>query len=1550
MAYKQSKHIFQGMNRDFSEDKQKNTFYIDAYNIRVTAREDGTLLSVTNEKGNTKVDTNIYSEKYVGHAVLNNYLILFTKDGKSDTDHIWRINMSDSSNIESKKLYSGNLGFSTKAPIETIVDYETEALQKVYWTDGINPPRVINIKDEYIENHDDQFDFTPTLTFKENITITKNIDEGLFNVGVIQYVFTYINKLGIETNPFYVSPLYYISHDNRGGEPNTTVANNFSINIKNVDTTFKYINVYSVQRTSVDTTVISKLVSSIEIKGSDIITYVDKGTTGEDVEAASLFYLGSKKIIASTFAAKDGTLFLGNIQLNNNVYNEQLDEACRNLTVEWVDNVKSLILPEAEGTYYTYKSQLNNDSQKIKGFKQRETYRLGLQFQEDDGTWSEPYFVKDSENNEIIEYYIDSNNNERVKLANPQVEISGTLKSLLQSQKYKKIRPVIVLPDIVDRSVLCQGIICPTVYNVEDRLNNRPYSTSSWFARPDVMDDISTKRYYILTLDLNSALTVENVDNTLSYMKNLHEGDEITVSNNSFLYSCIIRYRSTIFDNINGYFQVQGIFIRQQPIIIIHNKNNLRLDTNLSYSIDGLPNVYWKIVGTQYRDESLDQIKYLLNGTYTEFRHDQPVPNAYQLNGEIQCLNSIYGNNTDRCYIEKNKPVDKEQWLTHNSNYFFIDRSIITFHSPDVELSQQLFTVDTSPYQLRIVGIVPVNSYYSDIDITLNGDSHELEYASNDGHHGSGIKATGLFNAKRGKKYLTTNTHIGFRNGSYPHWIDAPVFRESSNYGYRAYKAAFPIYPWHRTGALNNEGPSTVERYIARLVRKKMSHIYYSDKTVYFDEFVNYSGFRNVINTSLNTTQAYLYDGGTNTPLVRLATDYGNINYYGEYDKLVTSVDAYNLAIYGIGSIYKTYGNQNVFDDEYMISSWPCSNPSSSDAVNYLNLLYSTMQYSDTVGWLKHTGFLDAPIGDFTTLQLVGNEPVRISYKSTPHYVLAFNKSDESLYNDNDTSEVLYGPIILPTIILNHYQRPNQNYFPFWINDVSNYDQYKCFQDTIAINNTNNINKKEYLYIAELYNPNVNNRFGGDTPQAIKQNTWIPAGEPVDINTNDDIIVNWTEGDTYYQRYDCLKTYEYSNTSTNNVTEIISFMCETRVNIDGRYDRNRGIDNILHVTNENFNLINNAYSQNNNFYSYQQLGETFTNTVFPNQITWTKTKKTGAIKDNWTNITLANILDLDGDKGKLNSLYKYKNDILAFQDKGISQIIYNPNVQVSTESGMPIELANSQKVQGKRYLFDNIGCQNKWSICTGDTDKLYFIDNYSKSIYQINSQGLVPLTELKGLSSWLKEYTLADSWVPFNANTETNNFRTFYDKKHKDVYFVSKEDCLVYSDLLEQFTSFMSYEATDAMFNIKDKFYAWHNGFIFEQFSGNYNSFWNTGTKPYWITFIENAYPESNKLFTNLDFRSDTYDSNNELESFDTFDTIRVWNEYQDTEEVPLEKTLNKPSNIQKKFRVWRVQIPRDKTNIIDRISNTWAKITLKKTEPKNKKLVLHDAVVGYFV
>lgn len=213
MAFKQSKHIFTGMSRDLSDDKQKAEFYIEAHNIRITAREDTTLLSVTNEKGNELLiftpqennSDNYYNAQYVGHAVLNDYLILFvTNAPDTNPDTIWRLDLKT---LKSKKLFNGNLNFQAEHPIETLVDYETDAVQKVYWTDGINQPRLINIVNSYTYNGgvDTQFDFVPEVypngvdhlsVYVEKLTGT----EGMFAAGTVQYFITYYNKFGQESN------------------------------------------------------------------------------------------------------------------------------------------------------------------------------------------------------------------------------------------------------------------------------------------------------------------------------------------------------------------------------------------------------------------------------------------------------------------------------------------------------------------------------------------------------------------------------------------------------------------------------------------------------------------------------------------------------------------------------------------------------------------------------------------------------------------------------------------------------------------------------------------------------------------------------------------------------------------------------------------------------------------------------------------------------------------------------------------------------------------------------------------------------------------------------------------------------------------------------------------------------------------------------------------------------------------------------------------------------------------------------------------------------
>jgi len=43
------------------------------------------------------------------------------------------------------------------------------------------------------------------------------------------------------------------------------------------------------------------------------------------------------------------------------------------------------------------------------------------------------------------------------------------------------------------------------------------------------------------------------------------------------------------------------------------------------------------------------------------------------------------------------------------------------------------------------------------------------------------------------------------------------------------------------------------------------------------------------------------------------------------------------------------------------------------------------------------------------------------------------------------------------------------------------------------------------------------------------------------------------------------------------MTEIVSVLCETKINLDGRYDNNRNSSNNLAMTPNNFNLLNPIY-------------------------------------------------------------------------------------------------------------------------------------------------------------------------------------------------------------------------------------------------------------------------------------------------------------------------------------------------------------------------------------
>ena len=585
--------------------------------------------------------------------------------------------------------------------------------------------------------------------------------------------------------------------------------------------------------------------------------------------------------------------------------------------------------------------------------------------------------------------------------------------------------------------------------------------------------------------------------------------------------------------------------------------------------------------------------------------------------------------------------------------------------------------------------------------------------------------------------------------------------------------------------------------------------------------------------------------------------------------------------------------------------------------------------------------------------EVTSQDPIRIKYKETPHAIISFGRDSDfktiklprlckdhtSDVDDGNVASVFWkesGVLYTNDYLWSKYRR---NYPDF------TEDKFTLYDTDIT---------RGYFYLADLcvQNPDVSpyEDYNGNE-YIISQYSFIPSGDTFDITSN--AVLTGTIGDTYYQRWDCLKTFPYSIDDKNQYIDITSFFIESRINLDGRYDKQRGLKYNLGVLNTNFNLINSSYTQRNNFFNYRQIKDEGVNN-FLNQIAISNTKTLGEEIDSWTNITLASVFDLDGDKGKLNAIRKINNDLYCFQDSGISRLLYNSRVQINTSDGVPIEIANSAKLQDKQYISDSIGCQNKWAI-ESTPSGLYFVDTYNSELYRLNDKGLAPISQNKFKNYFTKIST--NVWKPklwSTTNDKIDSVRLQYDSTTSDLYIISSDTALAYNELLGEFTSFYDYGSTSYWVNLNNKsiqiLNTEYNTSLYEAYKGLYGKFYGESNKQAIIEFIANEDFNLDKIFETVELTTNDTASVNTITGSNLypFDTLEVSNEYQRGSSIASMNT------VRKKFRTWRYQIPRNnKANpnglIVnrDRIRNMWAKIKLTKTY--NTSLSIYDINVAYY-
>lgn len=1720
MAKKQLSFKTKGMNRDMSVSAFNPEFSFENINLRLSTNEHNTMMSWVNEKGPASISVTIDLKPWltsnnatesiirgttIGTAVLNKKLILFTTnctDGGWKNDSIYVLEYSGELTMTGKLLYNGNLNFSTDNPLETLVSFEAEHIQKVYWTDGRNQPRIINIKakDSKIEmwnTHDDNddsvdtfFDFIPCFKTTETISIKKKSSGGIFGAGVIQYCFTYVNKYGQQSNIFYTSSLHYLTHDNRAASPEENTNNSFEITIKDFDTRFDYIRLYSVHRTSLDDVPTVRLLDSLLIADWEIeydsnevehrvLRYTDNGTTGSTFDPTELLYVGGKEITALTMAEKDHTLFLGNITQPNTILidkiQEYFDENRESTEIRFVnDSYNNFIYnDDPEGAVYSYNTQLvkqdvsddnqpERTSEVVTTFKGGETYRFGIQLQRKTGEWTEPIFIDDKENEQYPRSYLyDNRLIMRLCSAAATINFDDLAEYVYNAadidkfyDSYQKVRPVIVHPNINDRTVLCQGVLNPTVFNVVDRIDNSPYAQASWFFRPYMQNalaedsegysyvskeayhtqstapdsdfDEKTTNVYVLIdkcskeeinkilangrLIINS-FNIEQQGTTYIRRNNRPIIQAIvcgTIPLGNDLYAFITtrpwRFVSEMAyykvtpgaftmsqetaaqtingnhdDNYNGYRSTKQIRINNDYEYKIYSRinsgansfmyytkkevnsdtYNFRFlsaetpDTNDNYHND----TYWEIQFTSHNvvidGGNLVNTTPLIFDHYTSLKANSDISAEFK-NGaravEIQGSTNLY-----------ESPFDERKDDITSNTQFFVDQSIVTLNSPDLEFDTQVQSFDMENLKLRIVGAIP---------ITSNVSSHEIIATDMLGIEETEGNATTV---KFGTGELDYNVVLknialdaGNRLVSDYLWNDVIV--DGSNREEKADVSTgkfhnFLIYPWQRTGSLTNDNREKTKAK-SWLTTKKEANLLYSYCTEYFHMKHDNNGWGPVADSFVDftniSTQVHLKENNfvKNYKLPKQKSTTSDINYYPNIDKVLYNKEKYDI-------ITSTNVPQN-----YQISG-PVS--------------------------MKYLSNTHAVIALNAVDVIVQGQPPR--YGVIP--ILPYAKEDMT-----DQSPTYHREI-------GKYTNPEStDYKTFWGDEGLEFIQ-EGVDFVNMFKNGSNFNPHNFLWLGELYK-DVINRFGGTSKSAIRSNEWRVGGKEYNISQgSNNLEIRWTEGDTYYQRYDCLKTYAMTPEDTNQIVEILSFMCETHVNIDGRYDRNRGQMKNTDMNPTIFNLLNGVYSQRNNFFINRRADtedwSEANKLAYPNQIYYTKTKQSGADVDMFTNINLGSTLELDGDKGQITALRRFNDSLIAFQDTGISQIMYNENVQISSTAGVPIEIANSGKVQGSRYISNTIGCANKWSIVTTPSG-IYFMDNHDKSMWLFDGQ-LKNISTAMGFNTWAKDNIISRTWNPVTfgctSNGDKGSFVSYYDKLNQDVMFINKNTALSFSEKFSTFTSFYSYGNTPYFCNFVDSG-VWAKPFslntveegetpsyidttkLYRHQAGNYCDFFGT-TQPYSMTLVGNPEPQLDKVFTNLEFRAcvdgeGILDANSKYIPHLPFDFLEAWNEYQhgytqlsnkQGHDSMVHHTPDNDSALIRKFRIWRNDIPRDNVpntsqqeagngytldselgitrfnpRKLNRIRNPWVYIKLQKNSSDNTALPraeIHDVAMTYY-
>jgi hypothetical protein len=443
-------------------------------------------------------------------------------------------------------------------------------------------------------------------------------------------------------------------------------------------------------------------------------------------------------------------------------------------------------------------------------------------------------------------------------------------------------------------------------------------------------------------------------------------------------------------------------------------------------------------------------------------------------------------------------------------------------------------------------------------------------------------------------------------------------------------------------------------------------------------------------------------------------------------------------------------------------------------------------------------------------------------------------------------------------------------------------------------------------------------------------------------------------GDTFVNLYDSCRWAKNFGNSGRAVAEdkystTFYYPVESVINTDlrsGRYmnkDFGDGAPNPCALSDgsnyetefvENY-YYNSVYSTENDIKEYFPKPDPFIlNDEFDNRFYNSEIKINGEHTDSWGTFLTNNYWDVEGTYGPINAMEILKDRMYFWQTRAFGIIQINPRAiitDVGNIGNSELEIGTGLALQRHDYLSTELGLQHQWGL-TKSNYKLFWLDVNNRKFYSFGGENIEFNSDAKGLFSYLNdnlEYNILTTDKPayYDSITGVNGVRTVYDFKYNQAIFTISDNkninaepvlsnafTLVFDERMGAFSSFYSHTpriyfsdgyivfSTDPN-NLSD---------IYMHDEGDYGRFYGT-LNDSTIKLITNENFGSTKVFDNIvwDSQSTELDANGTRTNFndDTWNTIRAYNDYQNTDI----QILNPNVNIKRKERTWQLAIPRNR-------------------------------------